>query len=51
VMEINYMLAYGSGEASLRLLWRFGLLDILLPFQVDDDSLFYFRKLSHGMLA
>ncbi|ESW31975.1 hypothetical protein PHAVU_002G283000 [Phaseolus vulgaris] len=33
VMEINYMLAYGSGEASLRLLWRFGLLDILLPFQ------------------
>ncbi|KAG4998930.1 hypothetical protein JHK87_020002 [Glycine soja] len=32
-MEINYMLAYGSGEASLRLLWRFGLLDILLPFQ------------------
>jgi tRNA nucleotidyltransferase/poly(A) polymerase len=34
-MEIDYMLAYGSGEASLRLLWKFGLLDILLPFQVD----------------
>ncbi|XP_061364579.1 uncharacterized protein LOC133308007 [Gastrolobium bilobum] len=33
LMEINYMLAYGSGEASLRLLWKFGLLDILLPFQ------------------
>ncbi|XP_020233539.1 uncharacterized protein LOC109813709 isoform X2 [Cajanus cajan] len=33
LMEMNYMLAYGSGEASLRLLWRFGLLDILLPFQ------------------
>ncbi|BAT73149.1 uncharacterized protein HKW66_Vig0013880 [Vigna angularis] len=33
LMEINYMLAYGSGEASLRLLWRFGLLDLLLPFQ------------------
>ncbi|RZB80092.1 hypothetical protein D0Y65_030012 [Glycine soja] len=32
-MEINYMLSYGSGEASLRLLWRFRLLDILLPFQ------------------
>ena len=32
-MEMNYMLAYGSGEASLRLLWKFGLLDILLPFQ------------------
>ncbi|XP_057419592.1 uncharacterized protein LOC130713803 [Lotus japonicus] len=33
MMEMNYMLAYGSAEASLRLLWRFGLLDILLPFQ------------------
>jgi len=39
-MEMNYMLAYGSGEASLRLLWKFGLLDILLPFQVVDDSAF-----------
>ncbi|KAG5049395.1 hypothetical protein JHK85_010498 [Glycine max] len=33
LMEINYMLAYESGEASLRLLWRFGPLDTLLPFQ------------------
>lgn len=33
-MEVNYMLAYGSAEASLRLLWRFGLLEHLLPFQV-----------------
>ncbi|RDY03610.1 pcnB, partial [Mucuna pruriens] len=33
LMEMNYMLSYGSGEASLRLLWRYGLLDILLPFQ------------------
>ncbi|GAU25484.1 hypothetical protein TSUD_71380 [Trifolium subterraneum] len=33
LMEMNYMLAYGSGEASLRLLWKYGLLDILLPFQ------------------
>ncbi|KAL5146086.1 Poly(A) polymerase I [Glycine soja] len=33
LMEMNYMLAYGSGEASLRLLWKSGLLDILLPFQ------------------
>ncbi|XP_013613558.1 PREDICTED: poly(A) polymerase I isoform X2 [Brassica oleracea var. oleracea] len=32
-MEINYMLAYGSAEASLRLLWRFGLMEILLPIQ------------------
>ncbi|CAL0319810.1 unnamed protein product [Lupinus luteus] len=33
LMEMNNMLAYGSGEASLRLLWKFGLLDIILPFQ------------------
>ncbi|KAM7269796.1 hypothetical protein ACFE04_025293 [Oxalis oulophora] len=35
LMELNYMLAYGSGEASLRLLWRFGLLEILLPIQAS----------------
>ncbi|TKY73699.1 putative poly(A) polymerase [Spatholobus suberectus] len=34
LMEMNYMVAYGSGEASLRLSWKFGLLDILIPFQV-----------------
>ncbi|GAV60170.1 PolyA_pol domain-containing protein/PolyA_pol_RNAbd domain-containing protein, partial [Cephalotus follicularis] len=33
LMEMNYMLAYGSAEASIRLLWKFGLLDILLPIQ------------------
>ncbi|KAL5724467.1 hypothetical protein ACHQM5_007727 [Ranunculus cassubicifolius] len=33
LMEMNYMLAFGSAEASLRLLWKFGLLDILLPVQ------------------
>ncbi|GAA0141001.1 mRNA polyadenylation factor [Lithospermum erythrorhizon] len=33
LMEMNYMLAFGSAEASLRLLWRFGLLEVLLPIQ------------------
>ncbi|CAH1423110.1 unnamed protein product [Lactuca virosa] len=33
LMEVNYMLAYGSAEPSLRLLWRFGLLELLLPIQ------------------
>ncbi|CAL5338079.1 hypothetical protein CsSME_00021552 [Camellia sinensis var. sinensis] len=33
LMEMNYMLAYGSAEPSLRLLWKFGLLEILLPVQ------------------
>ncbi|KAF3438521.1 hypothetical protein FNV43_RR21283 [Rhamnella rubrinervis] len=35
LMELNYMLAYGSAEASLRLLWKFGLLKILLPIQAE----------------
>ncbi|CAL1389205.1 unnamed protein product [Linum trigynum] len=35
MMEMNYMLAYGSAEASLRLLWKFGLLEILLPIQAS----------------
>lgn len=34
-LELNYMLAYGSAEASLRLMWRFGLLEILLPIQAS----------------
>ncbi|KAL6503046.1 hypothetical protein OROHE_023948 [Orobanche hederae] len=33
LMEVNYMMAYGSAEASLRVLWKLGLLDILLPIQ------------------
>ncbi|KVI06126.1 Poly A polymerase, head domain-containing protein [Cynara cardunculus var. scolymus] len=33
LMEMNYMLAYGSAEPSLRLLWRFGILELLLPIQ------------------
>ena len=37
LMEMNYMLAFGSAEASLRLLWRFGLLEILLPIQVYNS--------------
>ncbi|XP_010538159.1 PREDICTED: uncharacterized protein LOC104812601 isoform X2 [Tarenaya hassleriana] len=35
LMEMNYMMAYGSAEASLRLLWRFGLLEVLLPIQAS----------------
>ncbi|KAG5020465.1 hypothetical protein JHK87_016320 [Glycine soja] len=39
LMEMNYMLAYGSGEASLRLLWNSGSLHILLPFEVTKETL------------
>lgn len=38
-MEMNYMLAYGSAENSLRLLWKFGLLELLLPIQVHHISI------------
>ncbi|CAK9164938.1 unnamed protein product [Ilex paraguariensis] len=31
IMELNYMLSYGAAESSLCLLWRFNMLDILLP--------------------
>nr|KYP38052.1 putative poly(A) polymerase [Cajanus cajan] len=44
LMEMSYMLAYGSGEASLRLLWKFGLLDILLPFQAAYFSHHGFQR-------
>ncbi|WVZ55319.1 hypothetical protein U9M48_005992 [Paspalum notatum var. saurae] len=33
MMEMNYMLSYGAAEPSVRLLQKYGLLDILLPFQ------------------
>ncbi|OIT36712.1 PREDICTED: uncharacterized protein LOC109241730 isoform X1 [Nicotiana attenuata] len=44
LMEMNYMLAYGSAEASLRLLWKFGLLEILLPIQAAYFVRYGFRR-------
>ncbi|XP_033513500.1 uncharacterized protein [Nicotiana tomentosiformis] len=44
LMEMNYMLAYGSAEASLRLLWKFGLLEILLPVQAAYFVRYGFRR-------
>lgn len=32
ILELNYMLSYGAAEPSLRLLQRFHLLDLFLPF-------------------
>ncbi|KAM3316187.1 hypothetical protein ACQJBY_034355 [Aegilops geniculata] len=32
-MEMKYMLSYGAAESSIRLLRKYGLLDILLPLQ------------------
>lgn len=44
LMEINYMFAYGSAEASLRMLWRFGLLELLLPIQAAYFASQGFRR-------
>ncbi|XP_040378190.1 poly(A) polymerase I-like isoform X2 [Oryza brachyantha] len=33
MMEMNYLLSYGAAESSLRLLRKYGLLNMLLPFQ------------------
>ncbi|PON91809.1 Poly A polymerase [Trema orientale] len=44
LMEMNYMLAFGSSEASMRLLWRFGLLEMLLPVQASYFASQGFRR-------
>ncbi|XP_078433381.1 uncharacterized protein LOC144704733 [Wolffia australiana] len=48
LMEMNYMLAYGSAEASLRLLWKFGLLEVLLPIQAAYFVSQRFRRRDKG---
>ncbi|KAM1739555.1 hypothetical protein ACFX11_015253 [Malus domestica] len=44
LMEMNYMLAYGYAEASLRLLWKFRLLELLLPIQAAYFVCHGFRR-------
>ncbi|KAK9278938.1 hypothetical protein L1049_028520 [Liquidambar formosana] len=44
LMEMNYMLAFGSAEASVRLLWKFGLLEVLLPVQAAYFVRLGFRR-------
>ncbi|KAG1355352.1 poly(A) polymerase I-like [Cocos nucifera] len=55
LMELNFMLAYGAAESSIRLLKKFKLLEILLPFhaayladqtkQQSDESAVMLMKL------
>ncbi|XP_031736295.1 uncharacterized protein LOC101208304 isoform X1 [Cucumis sativus] len=47
-MEMNYLLSYGSAEASLRLLWKYGLLEILLPIQAAYFIRNGFRRSDKG---
>ncbi|XP_057972053.1 uncharacterized protein LOC131160410 isoform X2 [Malania oleifera] len=51
LMEMNYLLAFGSAEASLRLLWKFGLLEILLPIQLLSPDRPCHSSLWVGILA
>lgn len=44
LMEINYMLAFGAAEASIRLLWKYGLLEILLPIHAAYFVSLGFRR-------
>ncbi|XP_038879021.1 uncharacterized protein LOC120071069 isoform X2 [Benincasa hispida] len=44
LMEMNYLLSYGSSEASMRLLWKYGLLEILLPIQAAYFIQYGFRR-------
>ncbi|KAK7406914.1 hypothetical protein VNO78_08550 [Psophocarpus tetragonolobus] len=47
MLELNYMLSYGAAEPSLRLLWKFKLLEFLLPVHaayldeqaIEEDAL------------
>ncbi|KAJ0770846.1 putative polynucleotide adenylyltransferase [Helianthus annuus] len=43
MMEMNYMLSFGAAESSLRLLHRYHILEILLPFQAA-----YFSRQTTG---
>lgn len=44
MIEMNYMLSYGAAEPSLRLLWKFKLLQFLLPVQVGESELLTFQS-------
>jgi len=39
MIELKYMLSYGAAEPSLRLLWKFKLLEFLLPVHVSESEL------------
>ncbi|KAD7479131.1 hypothetical protein E3N88_02267 [Mikania micrantha] len=57
MMEMDYMLSFGAAESSLRLLHRFHILEILLPFQAayisrqttgsEQDTMMLMKLFSH----
>ncbi|KAL2611033.1 hypothetical protein R1flu_022725 [Riccia fluitans] len=44
MLEANMFFAYGSAEPSLRLLWRYGVLELLLPLQAAYFVEINFRR-------
>ncbi|KAL3682227.1 hypothetical protein R1sor_000249 [Riccia sorocarpa] len=48
MLEANMFFAYGAGEPSLRLLWRYGVLELLLPLQAAYFIEINFRRREEG---
>ncbi|GBG64215.1 hypothetical protein CBR_g40915 [Chara braunii] len=44
MLELNTLMAYGSAEPSVRLLWRYRLLEMLLPFHASYFSRLNFKR-------
>ncbi|KAG0570754.1 hypothetical protein KC19_6G185100 [Ceratodon purpureus] len=47
-LEVNTMMAYGASERSVRLLWRYGILEYLLPLQAQYFSNVNFKRQARG---
>lgn len=51
MIELNYMLSYGAAEPSLHLLWKFKLLEFLLPVHVSGFELLSFQSFNNMPLS
>ncbi|KAH7293656.1 hypothetical protein KP509_28G035300 [Ceratopteris richardii] len=47
-LEAKYLMGYGAAERSVRLLWRFGMLEILFPHQASYFAEARFKRLDKG---
>ncbi|KAI5077913.1 hypothetical protein GOP47_0007737 [Adiantum capillus-veneris] len=47
-LEAKYLMGYGAAERSLRLLWRFGILEIILPHQAAYFASQGFKRQEKG---
>lgn len=51
MLEANMLFSYGSAEPSVRLLWRYGILELLLPLQVRIPPNLLFEALQKCLLG